>query len=222
MKRYAWLSWLGVPVAVAAWMLLFEGFDRPGEVATIAFRQRRMKHIGLAWKIQQEKYEIFPADDVRSMMQTHGYKDWTHAGTAPIYTRFCDAERTIRKTAFLFLVSLLGTVAYAMHRGRFAWYQWLIVGVSAALVLLCLFPGWVWLFAPPKGYDYVDDFTYIRGVRADADGEVIVAHDRIDLVPESQRIVVLRVAGYSDTMSKHELKEKLEAKKKEQGQGGGR
>lgn len=69
----------------------------------------------------------------------------------------------------------------------------------AALALASAYPVWVLLFMPAKGYDYVEDFTYVHGVRADSTPMTIVAHDRLDLVLD-QRPFVLFADGHVERM----------------------
>lgn len=207
---HRWLLWLPFFLLLLGW------WCRPhicaeGERAGSIIRAVQLEEIGVAWRMQacgKPGKQEFPAHDVRSLMEAHGHRAWPYPKSFRIWRRVDNVQDSLAELAIPVMLAFVGVVTYSLQIRRLKWWNGLLLVAFAASSLLCLNREWVWLFAPRKGFDYVEDFTYIEGVFIVSPRRV-VAHDRLDLVPGSDCAVVLFSDGSTSVMSKQELQERI-------------
>jgi len=204
---------MAAPAALITARILW---DNGGEWALKAARRSRLKYIGLAWHVQMEEFPVFPATDVRRLVQAvgerHRLTGWSHVQAIAAMTEIDRARDLLNKlrgiSAFAVTVGIGIVVVLWPVRPRIR--AVLVVAACAAVAAPFALASvrWHWC-APEKGYEYVDDYAYVQGVPRSAPADTIIAYQRPDLVPNSSDAAVLYANGYPNLMDRSTLATRL-------------
>ena len=172
-------------------------------------RKTQLKVIGLMWHMDRGTYPVFPADDVRSLVEAHRHKDWTYAQAAWIGSALQPMVDRLQLFAMACAAVLLGVVYRDIRRRKATRRSRSVKACLAVMVLACAYPMWMLLFLPSKSYDYVEDIAFVNGVRYDAPPDTIVAHDRL-VLGDAFGIFVLFADGRVERLFRPALVQELE------------
>jgi len=188
------------------------GLNRSRGLGMKALRKAMLKRIGLAWDMARQDYEVFPADDIERFARTYCGKGLSRTQALTRFWHY-DHMRSFAKWAWgITVAAVLSLAGLALWTSRLRRYlrASVITGILSLLLAFALvLPLWRWLLVPREGYEYLNDFLYVRGVSRDAPPTAIVAHGRWDLHPGDVPVFVLFVDSRIEEMAKPQLREIL-------------